>query len=201
MESAVLELPGGRRPLNPDVVREAAPRCVAVACVLAVAAATSERADWQPVSLVVALGAAMVIADVMSIRARHVRMSAGLMVQVVAMALLGPVPAAVIGIVATVVDARSTACRLAASARQHGRVRVPRPRRADSLFDLLGASFGLDPQDTAYALLVVPVNFVVASFNLGLVAATTPGLTPARSPLRRSATAGCRRYPSSCSTP
>jgi len=46
-------------------------------------------------------------------------------------------------------------------------------------FDRLGASFSLDPADAGYALLVFPVNFVVAALNLGIVAVTTPGLAPA----------------------
>ena len=70
----------------------AAPRVAAIASVITLAALTSERADWQPLSLVLALGATMIVADVMAVAARHVRVSAGLMVQVVGMALLGPAP-------------------------------------------------------------------------------------------------------------
>ena len=160
------------------MARQAAPRLVALACVLVCTTAVSERADWQPVSLVVALGATMVVADVMSVRARWVRMSAGLMVQVVAMALLGPAPAAVIGIVATVVDALVNRVRLVA-ALDNMAVFGFLGLVGGLLFNVLGAWFGLGPEDSAYALLVLPINFVVASLNLVLVAATTPGLAPA----------------------
>lgn len=46
----------------------------------------------------------MVLADVLPATARRIRMSAGLMVQVVAMALLGPAPAVAIGVVSTVIE-------------------------------------------------------------------------------------------------
>ena len=53
-------------------------------------------------SLLVALGVTMMVADVLPVTARRIRMSAGLMVQVVAMALLGPAPAVAIGVVAAI---------------------------------------------------------------------------------------------------
>ena len=80
--------------------------CGVIACILAAAALTSTAEDWQPVGLVLALGATMVLADVLPVTARRVRISAGLMVQVVAMALLGPPPAVVIGAVSTLLRSR-----------------------------------------------------------------------------------------------
>jgi signal transduction histidine kinase len=173
-----------RRP-GPVAARRAAPGVIAIIGVGALIALTSDRADWQPLSLVLALGATMIIAEVVSIRARRVRMSPGLMVQVVAMALLGPAPAATIGVAATFVDALVN--------------RVPRVSALANmsvfgllglvggvLFEVLGASFGVGPHDPAYAVLVVPVNLVLAGLNLGLVAATMPGLQHRRRVIRES---------------
>jgi two-component system, NarL family, sensor kinase len=177
---AVLDAQGarsGQSRLDPHAMRPAVPRIVAIVCVAVVAALISDRADWQPLSLVVALAATMIVADVMAVRARRVRISAGLMVQVVAMALLGPAPAVVIGILAAAVDAAVNRVRLV-SALDNMAVFGFLGLVGGVLFDVLGAWFALDPGDAAYALLVVPVNFVVAALNLGIVSATTPGLAP-----------------------
>jgi signal transduction histidine kinase len=47
------------------------------------------------------------------------------------------------------------------------------------LFEALGGWFDLDPDDAAYAGLVLPVYFVVGALNLVLVSVTIPGLTQA----------------------
>ena len=93
---------------------------MALACVIGVAALTATQADWQPSGSSLALAAMMVLADVLPVTARRIRVSAGLMVQVVAMALLGPAPAVGIGVVAAspesldqpraTVERRSTTC-------------------------------------------------------------------------------------------
>ena len=54
--------------------------------------------QWQPTTLVAALAMVMVLADVAVGRAPQVRVSLGLMVQTTMMALLGPAPAVVIGV-------------------------------------------------------------------------------------------------------
>ena len=46
------------------------------------------------------------------------------------------------------------------------------------MFEMLGGAFGLDRHNTAYALLVPPVGVLLLALNLGLVAATDPGLQP-----------------------
>jgi signal transduction histidine kinase len=164
-----------RSPRARRVGRRALLRILLLACVLVVAAATSRHADWQPVSLVVALALAMMIADVLSVTARRVRMSAGLMVQVVAMALLGPAPAAAIGVVATIADLLINRGKPLAALNNmaiFGFLGL----LGGVLFDVLSASFGLGPRDTAYAVLTAPVYLLLASLNLGLVATTSPGL-------------------------
>jgi signal transduction histidine kinase len=136
---------------------------------------TSEQADWQPLSLVLALGATMMVADVMSVSARHVRVSPGLMVQVVCMALLGPAPAVAMGILATIPDAlvnRIWRLGVLNNMALFGFLGLV----GGLVFEQLGAWFGLDRHDTAYAVLIPPVGVLLLGLNLGLVAATTPGL-------------------------
>jgi signal transduction histidine kinase len=179
---AVLDAQGarsGQGRLDRAGMRSAAFRIAAILCVALLATLLSDRADWQPLSLVFALGATMIVADVMSVRARRVRMSAGLMVQVVAMALLGPAPAAAIGMLAMLVDAAINRLRLVSAL---GNIAVfgLLGLVGGVLFEVGGAAFGVGPRDAAYALLVVPVNLVITALNLGLVAAAMPGLAPAQ---------------------
>jgi putative nucleotidyltransferase with HDIG domain len=65
----------------------------------------SQASDWEPVALVVLLFVLAVGSDLLSVELRGVRMSGSFLAIVLAMALLGPAPAVVLGVVATVVDA------------------------------------------------------------------------------------------------
>ena len=148
-----------------------------VACLLALAAVASEREDWQPVSLVIALGTLMVVAENISTWTRKLRFSSGLMVLVPTMALLGPAPAAVFGMLAMAIDGRvnrgpseGTFLNIVI----FGLLGLV----GGLLLEGLGSAFGLDREDTTYALLVLPVYLVLMSANLALVASTAPGLTP-----------------------
>jgi signal transduction histidine kinase len=130
----------------------------------------------------------MIVADVMAVAARHVRVSAGLMVQVVGMALLGPAPAVAMGIVAAVPDAlinRIWRLRALNNMAIFGFLGLA----GGLMFELLGSAFGLDRHDTAYALLVPPIALLLLPLNLALVATTDPGLPPSarRRVLRESA--------------
>jgi signal transduction histidine kinase len=147
-----------------------------LAGLLVLAALASEREDWQPVSLVIALGTLMILAETASTGARNVRVSGGLMIQTPIMALLGPAPAAVIGALAMAVDGRvnrlpfkNTLLNMAMFALL-GLV-------GGLLLEALGAAFGLDRDDSGYALLVLPVYVLLMASNLALVAALTPGLS------------------------
>lgn len=163
--------------LEPFGVREAVLRTVAVIGVAALSGLLSDRADWQPLSLVVALAATMIVADVLSVQVRRVRISAGLMVQVVAMALLGPAPAAIIGMLAALADALANRLRLVAALNNlavFGFLGV----LGGAMFEVLGAFFGFGTRDAAYAALVVPVSLLVTTLNLALVTATSPGIAP-----------------------
>jgi signal transduction histidine kinase len=146
-------------------------------CLLVLAALTSQGDDWQPLSLVIALGTLMIFVETISTWARKLRLSSGLMVQATIMALLGPAPAVVIGMLAMAIDGRVNRRPLEGTLLNM------------NIFGLLGlvgglamgalgTAFGLDREDTAYALLVVPVYLGLMTANLALVAATAPGLAP-----------------------
>jgi putative nucleotidyltransferase with HDIG domain len=70
-----------------------------------VAVATSEARDWAPIELVLLLLVLAVGSDTLTIEFRGIRISGSFLALVLAMALLGPAPAAAIGIVATLIDA------------------------------------------------------------------------------------------------
>jgi putative nucleotidyltransferase with HDIG domain len=70
-----------------------------------IAVVTSGQHDWQPIELVFLLLVLAVGSDVLTIDFRGIRISGSFLAIVLAMALLGPAPAAAIGILATTVDA------------------------------------------------------------------------------------------------
>jgi putative nucleotidyltransferase with HDIG domain len=70
----------------------------------AVAVLSSRAQDWQPVYLVGLLVALAIGSEAMTIELRRVRMSGSFLALVLAMALLGPAPAAAIGAVSVLAD-------------------------------------------------------------------------------------------------
>jgi signal transduction histidine kinase len=167
-------------PQHAGTTRDTVVRTCLMACVVLIAALTSTSEDWQPLILIGALTALMIAADALPVPARRVRLSAGLMIQVVAMALLGPAPAVAIGVVATVVESWVN--------------RVPKRLAFNNvlvfavlglvgglIFDALRGQLALDRHETAYALLVMPVYCVLAALNLAMVVINHPGVErPAR---------------------
>ena len=145
-----------------------------ITCVFIAAALTSASEDWQPTGLVVALVALMVVADVLPVAARRIRLSAGLLVQVVAMAVLGPAPAVVIGVVASIADAIVN--RVSLSMAIHNTAMFALLGLVGGIaFDVMRAALGLDPHDTEYALLVMPTYVAIAGLNLVFVMVRHPG--------------------------
>ncbi len=67
--------------------------------------ALSRTSDWQPIELVGLLLVLAVGSDMMTVEVRRVRITGSFLAIVLAMALLGPAPAAFIGATASVVDA------------------------------------------------------------------------------------------------
>jgi putative nucleotidyltransferase with HDIG domain len=78
---------------------------VVLATSLAIAIATWNPTDWQPVELVCLLFVLAVGSEALTIEVRGVRMSGSFLALVLAMALLGPAPAAAIGMGSVLVDA------------------------------------------------------------------------------------------------
>jgi putative nucleotidyltransferase with HDIG domain len=70
-----------------------------------VALATSHARDWTPIELVLLLLVLAIGSDVLTMEFRGIRISGSFLALVLAMALLGPAPAAAIGAMATVIDA------------------------------------------------------------------------------------------------
>ena len=145
-----------------------------ITCVFVAAALTSTSEDWRPAGLVLALVALMVVADMLPVAARRIRLSAGLLVQVVAMAVLGPAPAVVIGVVASIADAIVN--RVSLSMAIHNTAMFAVLGLVGGIaFDLMRAVLGLDPRDTLYALLVMPMYVAIAGLNLVMVTVRHPG--------------------------
>jgi signal transduction histidine kinase len=160
---------------EPGDKRQVVVRGVALACCVGLAALLSEAADWRPWWLVVALAGVMALADVVAISTRHIRVSAGLMVQTTAMALLGTAPAVGIGVGAAAIESRHNRVRLTLATSNMLIVAVL-ALVGGVLFEVLGDHFGLDRDDPGYALLVVPVYAVVMVLNVVLVIALHPHL-------------------------
>ena len=70
-----------------------------------VAVLSSSAADWQPVELVLLLFVLAVGSDMNTVELRRVRITGSFLALVLAMALLGPAPAAAIGAASSIVDA------------------------------------------------------------------------------------------------
>ena len=71
---------------------------------VAIAAIDSTAADWRPPELFAALLALAIVSDLLAIRHRVQRISGSFLALVLAMALLGPAPAAAIGVISVLVD-------------------------------------------------------------------------------------------------
>jgi signal transduction histidine kinase len=144
-----------------------------IAAVGALAVVVSEPEDWRPLSLLAALAILNLLADTVMVPARRVYVSAGLLVQVVIMALLGPAPAVAVGIAETVVGDRirrlPTAALLADVL-----IFALLGLIGGLLFDALRAGFGIDRQDAGYAVLVALVYGLLSGLNLVLVASLNP---------------------------
>lgn len=170
--SSVSTAAGPRRyPLRPNTVMV---HSVLLAGVLAAAATTSKASAWEPTSLVAALAVVMVLADVAVVWARRLRVSAGLLVQVTIMALLGPAPAVAIAVASIfVIDAviyRVGGVRLVMNLTTVAVLGLA----GGLLFAALRDAFGVGTGDALYAALVLPVYVVLAATNLVMVVVGHP---------------------------
>jgi signal transduction histidine kinase len=147
---------------------------VLLAALLAVAAATSEARAWEPLSLVIALAAVMVLADLAVVWARRLRVSAGLLVQVTIMALLGPAPAVAIA-VASIVVVDGFIYRVGRLSTLRNLTIVATLGLAGGLlFESLRSALDVSTEDAMYAALVLPGYLVLAAANLVMVVVGHP---------------------------
>ncbi len=135
-----------------------------------VAAVTSSAEDWQPFGLVVVLLALALASDAFAVSHGAQRISGSFLALVLAMALLGPAPAAAIGVASVVAD-------------QLLRSHNPLPRLVTNLatyatFPLLGGlltewatgAFGIAQEGAAFPLLVLAVFMVTNFVNFVMIA-------------------------------
>lgn len=136
------------------------------------AALSSRAANWQPLWLLATLAVLGVVGDRVHARTGHLRLSAGLTIVGLSMALLGPAPAVAICIASRIVDAISTD-----GIRLRGR-RLALAWNLGMYVDVLlgslairaGANVGIARGSAAFALVVVAaiglanvVNFLLAA--------------------------------------
>jgi signal transduction histidine kinase len=155
-----------------------APRLGALAAVLAATALVSDAGEWRPVAFVVVLAVLYAIVDSMAVGARRARLSAGLVVQTTAAALLGPGPAVALSAMASLIDVRVN--RIPALAAVTNVAMLPAVGLVSGvLFEAAGGALGLHRDMPAYAALVPPVYVVAVATNVALFAATSPFLAAA----------------------
>jgi putative nucleotidyltransferase with HDIG domain len=134
-----------------------------------VAAVDSTAEDWQPLELFVVLLVLALGSDLLAIRHRAQRISGSFLALVLAMALLGPAPAAAIGVLSVLVD--------------QVRARNPLPRLITNLaafatFPLVGGllidwatdAFGVAEDELGFPLLILAVFMVTNLLNFVFIA-------------------------------
>lgn len=116
----------------------------------------------------------MMLADVAVVWARKLRVSPGLMVQTTMMALLGPAPAAAIGVLSIfLVD--GVIYRLGVVPTAMNRMTVALLGLVGGiLFQILRTAVDLGMTDAVYAGLVLPVYMLLAVTNLAVISAAHP---------------------------
>jgi signal transduction histidine kinase len=152
---------------TPDARR--IPVNVAVTVVaLVFTAASSTSSQWEPVLDVLAFVAVMVVTDLLPFKTHTARVSGGLTVLVAIMALFGPGPAVLAGILSMVADR--------VVHRTPGRVVLSNVAAFAVLgvvgglaFELVRTAFDLDPAGLAYAAVVAGGFVVMSILNFVLV--------------------------------
>jgi putative nucleotidyltransferase with HDIG domain len=140
---------------------------VLLAAVAVIAVLTSSADDWEPLALVGILLALALATDLFAVSHHGQRISGSFLALVLAMALLGPAPAAAIGVATVLVD--------------HLHARNPLPRLITNLatfatFPLVGgllfewAEPSVDPESAGFVLLVLGVFFVTNLLNFLMIA-------------------------------
>jgi putative nucleotidyltransferase with HDIG domain len=136
---------------------------------LAMAAADSTFADWRPPELVAVLLALAIGSDMLAVRQEHQRISGAFIALVLAMALLGPAPAAVIGVLSVLADnlrARNPTARLITNLAAYATF----PLVGGLLIAWVSSAADLRPEDVGFSLLVLGAFMVSNLVNFLIIA-------------------------------
>jgi hypothetical protein len=142
---------------------------VALVCVLGATVALSDESQWEPVPLVGLLALLVLGSDILVLDAKRFRIGGSFTGLVLAMALLGPAPAAVLGLSSALVD--STRRRVRGTYLLNNLLTY-------TTFPLVGgvALFTLDrtdPEQGGYALAVFAVFLIANALNFLMIAGHT----------------------------
>jgi putative nucleotidyltransferase with HDIG domain len=135
---------------------------------LVAAALTSRSADWEPVTLVVLLGALAVFSDALSIETRGQRLSGSFIALVLAMAFLGPAPAVTIALLTILVDAVRE--RLSPARTLSNLVTYALFPLAGGLLARLAHALGAHPDVLTYGFVVFGIYLATITLNFVLTA-------------------------------
>ena len=136
---------------------------------LVVAAIDSKADDWRPPGLVVVLLALAIGSDMLALRQESQRISGAFIALVLAMALLGPAPAAAIGVVSVLVDqlrARNPLPRLITNLAAYATF----PLIGGLLIDSVSSAADLRHGDLGFSLLVLGAFVVANLLNFLIIA-------------------------------
>jgi len=140
-----------------------------LAVALGGAALSSRAADWQPLELVGLLAVLAVGSDLLALEARRFRISGSFTALVLAMALLGPAPAAVIGLACAITDGvrhRHRLSNLASNLATYATF----PLVGGLALELLSAPGAAERPESSYPALVLAVCLAVNLLNFALIA-------------------------------
>jgi putative nucleotidyltransferase with HDIG domain len=136
---------------------------------LVVAAIDSTAADWKPPELVAVLLALAIGSDLLAVRQESQRISGAFIALVLAMALLGPAPAAAIGVASVLVDnlrARNPLPRLVTNLAAYATF----PLVGGLLIETIADAAELQPDDLGFSLLVLGAFTVANLLNFLIIA-------------------------------
>ena len=136
---------------------------------LAIAAIDSTAADWDPPELVAVLLALAIGSDLLAVRQESQRISGAFIALVLAMALLGPAPAAAIGVASVLVDelrSRNPPARLITNLAAYATF----PLIGGLLIAAVASTADLRPDDLGFSLLVLGAFMVANLLNFLIIA-------------------------------
>jgi putative nucleotidyltransferase with HDIG domain len=147
-----------------------AAQAAVLALALMAAIIANRAADWQPVELFLLLLVLAVGSDLLAVEVRGIRISGAFLAIVLAMALLGPAPAAGIGFVSTMLDAVVTRRSFVRTA-TNVTTWVTFPVAGGLLVEFVLGSQGLAQQDALGFAAVVLLTFMATNLlNFAMVA-------------------------------